>query len=123
MRLHVEHGAAAEGLVDDIAQSFMIGLVHRQHAVGKRAHDARHPPLQSRDVAVVLANGEGGGVLQHLIGERLGRGRPDLADDREAHFHHRARGAKFCDCGCRIAEVVRAGEICMDGHEKLVAGY
>jgi hypothetical protein len=38
---------------------------------------------KSRDGAVVLADGEGCGVLQHLIGERLGRGRPDLADDRK----------------------------------------
>jgi len=71
MRLHVEHGAAAEGFVDDVAQPFVIGLVHRQHAVGERPHNARHPPLQSGDVAVLPADGERIGVLQDLIGERL----------------------------------------------------
>ena len=83
VRLHVEHGAAAKRLVDDVAQPLVVRLVHRQHAVGQRAHDARHPPLQSRDIAIVLANGEGRGVLQHLIGKRLRRRRPDFADDRE----------------------------------------
>jgi hypothetical protein len=120
MRLHFEHGAAAKRLVDDVAQPPVIGLVHRQHAVGQRANDARHPPLQSRDIAIVLANGEGGGVLQHLIGQRLRRGRPDFANDREPYFHHRTSGAKFCDRGCGIAKIVRAGEVGMDGHELLL---
>ncbi len=119
MRLHVEHRATAKRLVDDVAQPLVIGIVHRQHAVGQRTYDPRHPPLQSRDVAIVLANGEGGGVLQHLIGQRLRRGRPDLADDREAHFHHRTRGAKLCDRGGGIAKIVRAGEVCVRCHERL----
>ena len=54
VRLHVEHGAAAKRLVHDVAQPLVIRLVHRQHAVGKRAHDARHPPLQSGDRAILL---------------------------------------------------------------------
>ncbi len=33
MRLHIEHGTAAERLVDDVAQPPVIGIVHRQHVL------------------------------------------------------------------------------------------
>jgi hypothetical protein len=29
VRLHVEHGAATERFIDDVAQPFVVGLVHR----------------------------------------------------------------------------------------------
>ena len=51
------------------------------------------------------------GVLQHLIGERLRRRGPDLADDREVHFHDRPRGTKLLDRGGGIAKVVLTGEV------------
>ena len=53
-RLHLEHGAAAEGLVDDAAQAGVVGLVGGQHVVGKRRDEGRHPPAQARDRPVVL---------------------------------------------------------------------
>ena len=37
VRLHVEDRAAAEGLVDDLAQARVVRLVHGQHVVGERA--------------------------------------------------------------------------------------
>ena len=116
MRLHVEHGAAAESFVDDVAQPFVIGLVHREHAVGERAYDARHPPLQPRDVAVLPADGEDIGILQDPIGKRLrGRG-PDLADDRKPHFHDWTHAAQILDRGGGVAKEVLAGEVCLQRH-------
>ena len=48
-RLHVENRAAAERLVDDLAQARVIRLVHGQHVVGERADEGRHPPAQAGD--------------------------------------------------------------------------
>jgi len=119
---HLEHGTATKGLVHDIAQPLVIRLIHREHAVGKRPHNARHSPPKSGDGAVVLANGEGVGVLQYPIRKRLRRRGPHLADDRESHFDERAGGAQLLDRGRRIAKIVLIGEV-MELARKARADY
>ena len=119
MRLHVQHGATAKRLVHDVTQPLMVRLVHRQHAVGHRAYDARHPPAHSRDGAVVLADGEGVGVFQHLVGQRLRGGGPDFSDDRKAHLHDRAETAQLFDRRCRVAKILLTGEVDARRHEPI----
>ena len=61
-RLHVEHRAAAERLVDDAAQARVVRLVHGQHVVGERreraaastsaARQASPPSLRSVKVSL-----------------------------------------------------------------------
>ena len=118
VRLHPEHGTAAKRLVDDVAQSLVAGIVHRQHAVGERADHPRHPPPQSGDRAVVLADRERFGVLQHPVRQRLRRCGPDLADDRKMHPHHRPLRAQPIERGGGIAKVVLAGEIGLKAHAR-----
>jgi hypothetical protein len=89
----------------------VVGLVHRQHALGEGSDDPGHPPAHARDFAVVLADGEGVGVLQHPIGQRLRRGGPDPADNGKADFHHRALMPELFQRSRRIAKIVLAGEV------------
>jgi len=121
MRLHAEHRSAAKGLIDNVAQPLVVGVVHRQHVVGKRANDIWHPPSQSRDGAVVLSNAERRAVLEHLIRQRLRRRGPDPADDREVHFHDRTRATEPLDGGRRIAKIVLTGEVRGNRHDQLLA--
>ena len=115
-RLHVENRAAAEGLVDDLAQARVVGLVHGQHAVGERADEGRHPPAQPGNAAALLAQRERLAVLQDA-GRRIVCGRdPDLADDREPGLDHRAQRPQSFDAGGGIAEKRLAGEIDLRRH-------
>jgi hypothetical protein len=104
-RLHLEHGATAERLVDNVPQSPVIRLVHRQHVVGERAQDARHPPSESGDDAIVAPEGESFAVLQDPIGQVLCRCRPYLPDDRELHLYYRACRSQLLDRGSGIAKI------------------
>ena len=111
-RLHLEDGPTAEGFIDNIAQPPVIRLVHRQHIVGERAQDARHPPPEPGDAAVVPAQGEGLAVFQDAIGQILRRRRPDLSDDREPHLDHLPRRSQPLDLGGGIAKIVLTGKVC-----------
>jgi hypothetical protein len=82
-RLHVEDGAAAEGLVDDSAQTRVVRLVHGQHTVGERTDECRHPPAQPGRAAALLSQCECLAVLENAGRRVVCRRNPDLADDRE----------------------------------------
>jgi hypothetical protein len=89
----------------------VIRLVHRQHIVGERAQDARHPPLESGDAAIVPAQGERLAVLQYPIGQILCCRRPNLPDNREPHFDHWACRSQLLDLGGGIAKIVLTGKV------------
>jgi hypothetical protein len=57
-RPHFKHRLPAKRFVDDAPKAGVIGLVCRQHVVGDRAHDCRHPPPKSDGAAVILSHGE-----------------------------------------------------------------
>jgi hypothetical protein len=111
-RLHVEDGATAEGLVDNIPQPPVIRLVHRQHVVGEGAQDARHPPSESGDDAIVAPQGERFAVLQDPIGQVLRCRRPHLSDNRELHLDHRACRSQLRDRGGGIAKIALTRKVC-----------
>lgn len=67
-RLRFKHGLPTKRFVDDASQAGVIRLIGRQNVVGNRAHDLRHPPLKSDDVAAVPAQSECLAVSQHLVG-------------------------------------------------------
>jgi hypothetical protein len=46
--LHLEHGSPAKHFVDDHPQTGVVRLVGRQHVIGDRPHDSRHPPAKAR---------------------------------------------------------------------------
>src|ERR1700722_11876515 len=66
----------------------MVRLVRSTHVGGERADDPRHPPLQTDYAAIIPALSKGCIVFQYAVGEILGRGRPDLANDREMHLNY-----------------------------------
>jgi hypothetical protein len=111
-RLHVADGTTTKGLVDNIPQPSVIRLVHRQHMIGEREQDPRHPPSETGDGAIVPADGEGFAVLQHPVGKILRGRRPNLADDREPHVNDRTRRTQFLDFRSGVAEIVLTGKVC-----------
>ena len=111
VRLHVEHGAAAERLVDDVAQPRVVRLVHRQHVVGECRDQFRHPPGQAGERPALLAQREQRAVLQHPRRRLVGRGDPDPAYDREFRRDGWTDRAQLRDAGLRITKKRLAGEI------------
>jgi hypothetical protein len=94
----------------------VIRLVHVEHAVGEHAEYARHPPAQSGNGAVVLAQGEHAAVFEHARGGLLRRGHPDPADDRELDLDDRPGRLQLLEAGGRVAEKILAGEIHVELH-------
>src|SRR6516165_765974 len=111
VRLHVEDGATAKGFVYNAPQTSVIRLVHRQHMVDERAQDARHPPWESGDAAIVPADGESLGVLQHSVGQILCRRGPNFPDDREPHLDHLPCRSEPLNLSNGIAKIALAGKI------------
>jgi len=110
-RLHRDDGAAAKGFIHDAAQTGVIGLVHGQHVVGDGPDQTRHPPAQTRHLAVFLAQREDRAVLQHLRGGIVGGGDPDVANEGETRCDHRTLRAQGRNGLGRIAKEGLAGEI------------
>jgi hypothetical protein len=115
-RLHFKHGLAAKRFVDDAPQAGVIRLVGRQHIVGDRAHDFRHPPLKSDDVAVVLSQSECLAVSQHLIGQVLRRGRPNRPDEWVPNLDQGSCCPQLRDLRGWVAEIFLTGEIRAECH-------
>jgi hypothetical protein len=115
-RLHLEDGAAAKGFVDDAPQPCMVGLVHGEHVVGKRADDARHPPAKPCNAAAFLAQGEGLIVFQDAAGQLVIRRDPDLADDGKLDLDDRPNSFQPLDANGWVAEVVLIGEVQAQRH-------
>jgi hypothetical protein len=111
VRLHVEHGAAAKRLIDDVAQARVIRFVHGQHVVGDRSDHFRHPPGQPDQRPVLLAQREERALLQHPRRRLVGRGDPDAAYDREFRRDGRTDRAQLRNAGLRITKKCLAGEI------------
>jgi hypothetical protein len=68
------------------------------------------------DVAVVLAQGEGLAVSQHLIGKVLRRGRPNRPEKREPNLDDRSSRPQLLDRAGWVAQVFLAGEIRAQRH-------
>ncbi len=111
MRFHVEHSAAAERLIDDVAQPRVVWLIHRQHIIGDRSDRLRHPPGQAHERPALLTQREQRAFLQHPRRRFIGRGHPDAAYDREFRRDGRTDRPQLRDAGLRITKKRLAGEI------------
>ena len=94
----------------------MVRLIHRQHIIGERADERRHPPPQAGGAAV-LAQREHRAVLQHAGRRVVGGREPDFPDDREAGLDHRSARPQSLDAGGWIAEKLLTGEVNAHCHQ------
>src|SRR5262249_25224979 len=93
-----------DGLIDEAAEPAMVGRIAKQHVRGQRleaprqpADDGPHPAVAGRDWALH----EPVMVAQQVVDRLVGRGHPDLAEEREPHpddrpqFAHPRQGREW----------------------------
>ena len=81
-----------EGLIDEAAEPAMVRRVAEQHVGGQRLQGPRQP-AEDRPHPAVAGRGralhEPMMVAQQVVDRVVGRGHPDLAEQREPHADHR----------------------------------